>query len=1187
MLKGTFRSVAINTLKIFLFFCLTVFFPAGVVCQTGPFYPDDPLFFYNAAERPYFPGQWHLVNRAPSSIGFYVVSSGTTMQMINNGVDAGLLGAWSRGYTGRGVVIGIVDDGVDRSNYDIAPGYRADLSRNFSSNASLASAPQGPQVISDNHGTAVAGVAAARGGNGIGGTGAAPYAQIAGLRINLGTATAADPAASEQDMLNAYYWQSGVNATTGAIQGAPQIQVKNNSYSSTVPFAGESANIILALDRTASNGVIHVFSAGNDRNEKLEDANKDSDHNRSSVLTVAALGSDGKYANYSSFGSSVFVTAPSNRNDFTGFQITTTDRTGADLGYNRYSATNPSGDKDDPFPDTSYTSSFGGTSSSAPLVSGIMALGKEANPEMEIRMAKHALVKTSTVVDAFDQSDSSFGGWRTNAAGNRFNPNYGFGNINAGAFVQMINNVAYVTEQTSVTKTAAFSAAIPDNNPAGVNRTITIAPAEAKQPLEGVEVGLTFTHAKRGDLSANITSPSGMVSKLLYSTNALDATHQDTKSVTNFSWTFLSNAFWGEGAAGDWVLNMADIAAGNTGTWLGYNVVFLMGEMVLLTPGIMTQSVDIKALSLTILNSATTYQIPAGRTFQVARNVMVDGGTLVVNGEITEKPGGFGNEFGLYSGKVGGSGTINASRGFYNIGGTVSPGNSIGTLSIIGDYYQEPRASLLIEVASPASKDVLAVAGKASLSGTLQTSWQGGATPAKGTVFGAILTATAGVWGQFSSLVTSITPTLVFTPRYDVPNQVYLVVERDYMNPALLSYLNTNQRAVSAMLSSVANTATGDLNTVLNAIDVLPAYGQVAGAYDQIAPRGSEAIFRMGVSSTIFQAGNISDRLSDIRRGVRGASLDGTFIRNSDFLREGRDRPVLIASAGPGLTGIPPSVSEEKWGIFIKGNAVSGSQRDTPDQMGYNFTSAGMTVGVDWRFTGNLAAGLFLGYTGSRANVDDYDSKVKMDEYTLGTYGTWYNKGLFVDWQASYGWADYTNTRRIVFPGIDRTATSKPAGRQLTLYGGTGYELSVNKWSLVPAASLQYIKLNLDSFTESGAGALDLSVNSQNTESLLGNIGGRIYYTFDTGKGLVTPFIHASYGYDFLGGSQTVTSRLAQGSSSFSIENPSPDRNFVLCGAGASMILQNSVSLNIGYNVQIGMDKYIAHSINGGLRMTF
>jgi outer membrane autotransporter protein len=1180
------RRIYRNLLCVLLVFLLP--FAAWCRDDLDPFYPDDPYFFYNAALRPGFPGQWHLVNGAPSFIDFYSRQFGTTTRMVNSGVSAGLLGAWNLGYTGSGVVIGIVDDGVDGTNYDIAPNYRADLSRNFSDSAAVAAAAQGPQKQGDNHGTSVAGVAAARGGNGIGGTGAAPYAQIAGLRINIGTATATDPEASEQNYLDAYYWQSGVDPTTGAITGTAAIQVKNHSYGSDDPFSGSSPATQLALTRTAANGVIHVFSAGNARNEKTEDANRgDGVHNNSSVLTVAALGSDGKYANYSSYGASVFVTAPSNRSDYTGLGITTTDVSGADLGYNAWSVTNTKGDRDDLFPDTSYASGFGGTSSSAPLVSGIMALGKEANPEMDIRMAKHALVKTSTVVDASDTSDSSFGGWRMNGAGNRFNPNYGFGNINAGAFVEKVLNVGYVTEQTSVVKSAAVGAAIPDDDPDGVSRTITITAAEATQPLEGIEVGLTLTHQKAGDLTASLTSPSTMASRILYSTSHLTASQQDTTVLTGTSLTFLTNAFWGENATGGWTLNVADIEAGNTGTWDAYNVTFLMGDMVMFAPGAITQSADVNALSLTVLNNATTYTIPAGRTFQVSRNVLVDGGTLIVNGNLTEKAGSYGNLFSLYSGKVQGTGTITASRGLANTGGTVSPGNSVGTLNLVGNYTQSGQGKLLVEVESPTSNDLLAITGGASLGGTLQTSWLGGATPAVGTVFGSFLTATAGVTGRFATLLTNITPTVVFKPHYETANQVYLVVERDYLNQVLSTYLNTNQRSVGSMLNSVAASAAGDLDRVLGIIDSIPSYGQVAGAYDQIAPRSNEVDFTMGVSSAAFQAANVAGRLSDIRRGAWGTNPGSGFIRNSGFIREGRDTPILIASAGSDLTGMLPVREEERWGIFAKGNAVTGDQRDTPDQMGYSFTSAGLTVGLDYRLTPNLAAGLLFGYTGSRAEVDDNGSRTKMDGYTFGAYGTWYRGRFYVDGQASCGWADYRNTRRIVFPGLDRTASSNPGGSQLTLYGGTGYEIPAGRWTVVPNLSFQYIDLGIDSYTESGAGALDLNVDGQREQSLQGNFGGKLYYTWETPKSVIMPGISLAWGYEFMRGSRDITSRLAQGSSPFSIETVSPDRNFLLAGAGVSMITRSGMSFHIGYDIQVGENKYAVQSINGVVRLSF
>ena len=96
----------------------------------------------------------------------------------------------------------------------------------------------------------------------------------------------------------------------------------------------------------------------------------------------------------------------------------------------------------------------------------------------------------------------------------------------------------------------------------------------------------------------------------------------------------------------------------------------------------------------------------------------------------------------------------------------------------------------------------------------------------------------------------------------------------------------------------------------------------------------------------------------------------------------------MLATINPDLTGMLPSGINERWGFFVKGNAAYGDQKDTPDATGYNFTSMGVTMGSDYRFTRSFIAGLMLGLNTSRANVDNVGSKVKMDGYNLGTYGT-------------------------------------------------------------------------------------------------------------------------------------------------------------------------------------------------------
>ncbi|MDR2845220.1 MAG: S8 family serine peptidase, partial [Puniceicoccales bacterium] len=470
----------------------------------GPsFYPNDPYFAYNKTDLPNFAGQWHLVNTAPNIVG--------TMNAGNANLDVNIKGAWAMGVTGRGVVIGIIDDGVEGDHEDLAPNYRADLSKIFSQNPTLAESVQRPVQPSNNHGVAAAGVAAARGGNGIGVTGAAPFAGIAGQRVNLILdGTTDDPGATVQDVADAFLWKSGVavDATTGHILygGEAEIHVKNNSWVVPRPFDAfdgthifdkESASL-KALSLASANNVIFVFSAGNERGGLREQSQTDTHNSSEPAIDVAALGSDGLFSAYSCFGPNIFVTAPSNSKTTT-FGITTTDRSGSDFGYNTYVAPEPSATPTvsvlTDLPNANYTSIFSGTSSAAPLVSGIIALGKQVAPAMDVRLAKHVLVKSSHVVDAEENSLSSGGrGWQKNAAGNWFNPNYGFGLIDATAFVNKVIESAYVTDRTAYdTGTVNVSTPILVGDPNGVVRKFTISPEFAKQPIETVETQIKVT----------------------------------------------------------------------------------------------------------------------------------------------------------------------------------------------------------------------------------------------------------------------------------------------------------------------------------------------------------------------------------------------------------------------------------------------------------------------------------------------------------------------------------------------------------------------------------------------------------------------------------------------------------------------------------------------------------------------
>ena len=487
------------------------------------FVPNDP-YFHRDTPTAGFTGQWHLSNE-------YV-----------SGRDARVQGAWERNYTGAGVVIGIVDDSLQTAHPDLAPNYDAADSFDFGQNDS----DPNPVYSNDQHGISVAGVAAARGGNGIGVTGAAPFAQVAGLREDFGGL-----GTTAQFANGTLYHSSGGNTT---------IKVKNHSYGISAPFITSQAERD-ALASSAAAGTVHCFAAGNDRGSSGQDSNKKHLQSSPDAIAVAALGSDGKFASYSCFGANVFVTAPSNSAGL--FSITTTDRAGEGFGYNGAG---------DSFPDGDYTTLFGGTSSASPLITGVMATVKQANPALNVRLAKHLLARTSDVVDPGDLTTTSDGGWRTNAAGFKFNQNYGFGLVNAQKLCAAAEGYSGMGPLTTESFGTTVNAIIPDNNPAGVTRTFTI---DGTDPLEDVLVNLNVTHTYRGDLEAYLTSPSGLTSRLMI--------RSGSDSGQNLNWTFETNAFWGENPAGMWTIKMQDNFAVDVGTWNSYIATMHSGSPTLAT----------------------------------------------------------------------------------------------------------------------------------------------------------------------------------------------------------------------------------------------------------------------------------------------------------------------------------------------------------------------------------------------------------------------------------------------------------------------------------------------------------------------------------------------------------------------------------------------------------------------------
>ena len=460
--------------------------------------PNDTFFSYNAANPGY---QWHLRNTGQSP--------GTL------GVDVNVTSVWDT-YTGAGVKMGIVDDGLEVAHPDLSP--NADTLIDHDWNDATPDDPTG-NPSSDTHGTACAGVAGARGNNGSGVSGAAPNASLVGLRLIAG-------AVSDADEAEALSWQNDI------------IHLYSNSWGPSddgrdLRDAGPLVKQALANGVTTGRGgkgSIWMWAAGNG-GDVQDNSNYDGYANSIYTLSIAALNDTGTRSAYSEPGANVLVCAPSNDNVGSHRGITTT--------------TTNSG----------YTHTFGGTSSATPLAAGVVALVLQSNPNLGWRDVKEILLRSATKINP------THTGWMNNGAGFPVNHDYGAGLINAQAAVNMAAGWTNLGPQTThQSAQTGLTVPIPDNTTTGVTRTFSI-PGTVSMRVEHVTVHVSATHGRRGDMSITLTSPSGTPSQLFVAHNR--------DSNLDMDWTFSSIRHWGESAAGNWTVAVSDRATGTAGTLTG------------------------------------------------------------------------------------------------------------------------------------------------------------------------------------------------------------------------------------------------------------------------------------------------------------------------------------------------------------------------------------------------------------------------------------------------------------------------------------------------------------------------------------------------------------------------------------------------------------------------------------------
>ena len=317
----------------------------------------------------------------------------SNVAQLQSDVDLNVADVWKMGFTGRGVVVSILDDGLEHNHTDIKPNYDPRASWDMNNNRSDPF-PRYDGLDTNSHGTRCAGEIAMVANNMKCGVGIAPRARIGGIKCLDGEVDDIVETMSlshNMDYIDIYSGSWGPSDDGQVVNGPGKL-------------ATQALERGVKLGRKGK-GSLFVWANGNG-GLKGDNCNCDGYVNSIYTISIGGVTQQGSMPFYGERCSSTLAVTCSS-GAYTERKIVTTDL------HNK------------------CTVDYTGTSAAAPLAAGVYALALEANKNLTWRDVQHLTAWTSTPIPIRDNP-----GWKRNSAGLIFNSRFGFGLMNAKAMVE-------------------------------------------------------------------------------------------------------------------------------------------------------------------------------------------------------------------------------------------------------------------------------------------------------------------------------------------------------------------------------------------------------------------------------------------------------------------------------------------------------------------------------------------------------------------------------------------------------------------------------------------------------------------------------------------------------------------------------------------------------------------------------
>ncbi|SOE01417.1 autotransporter outer membrane beta-barrel domain-containing protein [Caenispirillum bisanense] len=375
---------------------------------------------------------------------------------------------------------------------------------------------------------------------------------------------------------------------------------------------------------------------------------------------------------------------------------------------------------------------------------------------------------------------------------------------------------------------------------------------------------------------------------------------------------------------------------------------------------------------------------------------------------------------------------------------------------------------------------------------------------------------------------------------------------RDWVKSGVLQSLLPGD-GVARVVESLAAVQTAGLDPFYEAVAGLATNTQRAAAVKQLQPVSPGAQITSAVATAQAVTGTVLGRTTTVR--------GGTGVSTGDLTR--------------GL------------GVWVQPFAYNARQDMRDGQDGYEDTTYGVAIGADTAVADSVRVGLALSY--ASADVDGRDASVgdttdgSSGQATL--YAQYEGEAVYVTGQVFGGLSAYDGRRRIA--PLGSVADADYDGWQAGARVDAGMPIALGSgWQVTPMAGLAYVHTHIDAYTETGAGALNLTVGDRSNDALTASLGGRVAVDLMADGFTWTPYLQGIVSYDLIGERPETTSRFAAGGASFVTQGADPARLGADLTVGLELMTDGNLSVDAAYTFGLRQD-YRAHAGAVQVRMAF